>query len=159
MAQQTLAQPTIQLSNESTSVPLQEFLLTVIGNNDKRYEQRFNDTKIAVDVALIAADKAVAAALAGQKEAVTKAEVAAEKRFESVNEFRNTLSDQQRNLMPRSEVEILIKGLFTRADSNENRIIAIEGKGQGNKDGIAYIIGLVGFLIGVITLIVRFLGI
>jgi hypothetical protein len=34
---------------------------------------------------------------------VSKAELAADKRFESVNEFRQTLTDQQQTFMPRLE--------------------------------------------------------
>lgn len=38
-----------------------------------------------------------------QKEALSKAETANEKRFESVNEFRATLSDQTASFIPRAE--------------------------------------------------------
>jgi len=61
---------------------------------DKRYEQRFEGQEKAVNAALTAA-----------KEAVAKAENAAEKRFDSVNEFRGQLSDQARTFMPRPESE------------------------------------------------------
>jgi phosphopantetheinyl transferase (holo-ACP synthase) len=57
-------------------------------------EQRFQVSKEAVSDALQAA-----------KEAVTKAEHATERRFESVNEFRSTLSDQAAQLMPRTEAQ------------------------------------------------------
>lgn len=140
-------------------VTLKEYLVALIDNNDKRYEQRFNDTKIAVDAALIAADKAVAAALAGQKEAVTKAEVAAEKRFESVNEFRNTLSDQQRNLMPRAEVDILVKSITDRLNKVENSDLFSDGKGKGMSASWAILVGVVGFiavLIGIAATIYGF---
>lgn len=65
-----------------------------IDANDKRYEQRFADSEKAVNAALSAADKAVASALQAAKEAVIKAELANEKHFDSVNEFRKTLGDQ-----------------------------------------------------------------
>lgn len=122
-------------------ISLKEHLEAIIEQNDKRYEQRFNDTKIAVDAALIAADKAVAAALAGQKEAVTKAEVAAEKRFESVNEFRNTLSDQQRNLMPRSEAEIQFKSLNEKVDALRLSDGNQTGQETGVKQGWGWAVG------------------
>lgn len=62
--------------------------------SDKRYEQRFG-----------AQEKAVNAALTAAKEAVSKAETSAEKRFDSVNEFRAQLSDQAATFMPRMESE------------------------------------------------------
>ncbi len=67
-------------------------LKIVIDERDRQYGQRFD-----------AQEKAVAAALAAAKEAVTKAEVAAEKRFDSVNEFRNTLKDQTGTFVTRNE--------------------------------------------------------
>lgn len=56
------------------------------------YTRRFEDLDAKTTLALAAADKAV-----------TKAEIATEKRFEGVNEFRATLADQANRLMPREE--------------------------------------------------------
>lgn len=122
----------------------------LIAEKDKQYQQRFGDTKIAVDAALIAADKAVSAALANQKEAVTKAESAAEKRFESVNEFRATLSDQQSRLMPRSEVEVIMKAQNEKIGDMQTRLDKTEGKGTGMNQSMGWIlfaITIIGFLI------------
>lgn len=55
----------------------------ILEETDNRYEQRFK----------------------AAQEAVTKAETAAEKRFDSVNEFRGQLTDQARSFMPRLESE------------------------------------------------------
>ena len=49
-------------------------------------DQRFGDSDKAVAAALQAADKAVQAALLAQKEAVIKAEIATDKRFETVRQ-------------------------------------------------------------------------
>jgi phosphopantetheinyl transferase (holo-ACP synthase) len=73
-------------------VPIKEHFEAILVEKDKRYEQRFNDQ-----------EKAVSAALTAAKEAVVKAETAAEKRFDSVNEFRKTLSDQTSTFIPRPE--------------------------------------------------------
>lgn len=51
-----------------------------------------------------AQEQAVAFALASAEKAVTKAELAAEKRFESVNEFRNQLKDQTGTFITRNEM-------------------------------------------------------
>jgi len=51
-----------------------------------------------------AQEQAVAFALASAEKAVTKAELAAEKRFESVNEFRNQLKDQTGTFLTRNEM-------------------------------------------------------
>lgn len=59
--------------NASPTISLKEYFDSLIQEKEKRYEQRF----------------------VGQQTAVDKADAANEKRFESVNEFRNTLKDQQ----------------------------------------------------------------
>jgi phosphopantetheinyl transferase (holo-ACP synthase) len=62
---------------------LREYVLELLDERDVRYQQRFEAQTKAVEAALLAA-----------KEAVIKAELAMEKRFDGVNEFRETLSDQ-----------------------------------------------------------------
>ena len=76
-------------------VPLKEFLVTIIAENEKRYNERIDtlekiinkgsqDAKDAVKTAIDAQEKAVSAALSAAKEAVLKAEVASEKRFDGI---------------------------------------------------------------------------
>ena len=81
-----------------------------------------------VDIRFDAQEKAVSAALMAADRAVGKAELASEKRFDSVNEFRAALSDSSRLLMPRSEseksiasVEEKIVALTKRVDTREER--------------------------------------
>ncbi len=78
----------------------------------------------AMRTALAAQEKLVSAALESAEKAVTKAETASEKRFEGVNEFRAALSDQQRNLMPRSETDIRFGSLEIRINEVSARIDA-----------------------------------
>jgi hypothetical protein len=101
-----------------------------------------------VDVRFDAQEKAVSAALAAAKEAVTKAESASEKRFESINEFRGTLSDQARTLMPRAEAEGQFKVLNEKLDALSARLSARENQSQGLASGWAYVVGIVGILSG-----------
>ena len=82
-----------------------ENIRTLIESNDRNYNQRFENVIQATAQALAASDRAV-----------SKAETASEKRFDAVNEFRATLADQQRNLMPRNEVDILIRSLNEKID-------------------------------------------
>lgn len=72
---------------------------TLMDERDRRYEDRFTAT-----------DEKTGLALTSSKEAVTKAEIATEKRFDSVNEFRNTLKDQAATLLSRGEAEARFKG-------------------------------------------------
>ena len=118
---------------------------TLINANDKNYNQRFDNVTAATNAALAASDRAV-----------TKAELASEKRFDAVNEFRATLADQQRNLMPRNEVEIINNSLSERLEKIENRLILIEGKGVGIGQGMGYVIGIIGAIIGVVSFLINF---
>jgi acylphosphatase len=84
---------------------------TLIDGNDKRYEERFLASQKALELGLAGTKTEIGAALVSADRAVQKAEVATEKRFESVNEFRGTLDNQQRTLIPRSEVEVIKAGI------------------------------------------------
>lgn len=127
-----------------------DYIEALIKANDDRYEQRFLDSQTAVQAALSAAGKAVDAALSAAKEAVDKAEVANEKRFEGVNEFRLSLGDQQRTLMPRSEQESVNQAILEKLASHENRLNVMNGQKTGGANAFAYLVAGVGLLISTI---------
>lgn len=92
----------------------------------------------------------VALALASSDKAVGKAEIATEKRFESVNEFRQTLSDQTSTFPSRVELQALaerVSDLSTRMDRSEGRS---GGLASGWSIFLA-VAGLVGVAIAVIS--------
>lgn len=123
---------------------LKEYFEKVLDEHELRYSQRFESSTVAVNAALAAA-----------KEAVIKAENATEKRFASVNEFRNTLSDQQRTLMPRTEVELLNKGLNDRIVILENISTQDAGKDKGQQVLWGYVVGIIGITIAILTFIFK----
>jgi hypothetical protein len=99
-----------------------------------------------VDIRFAAQESAVQAALASAEKAVVKAESAAERRFDSVNEFRATLADQARLLMPRAEAESAMKSLTEKLDALQTRVNARDDRGRGMGDIWGYIVGAVGIL-------------
>jgi hypothetical protein len=101
---------------EWTVATLHEFMLKLHEEQDKRYEQRFE-----------AQEKAVAAALASAREAVLKAEQANDKRFDSTNEWRRTVSDM---------------------------LAAIQGKGTGLNQGWGYLVAAVALVGSIIVIFV-----
>ena len=154
----------------------------MIDEHDRRYEQRFVAQEKAVADAFLAAEKAVQAALTAQKEAVNKAEAAAEKRFESVNEFRSQLGDQAATFLPRNEylaqhqalidkvvagdealggrLDGAVKALQDTIARNGELIAALgiriersEGQRTGLKDGWGYLVGAAGFIATVIAIV------
>lgn len=114
---------------------------------DQRYEQRYQAQRESVTAALAAAEKAV-----------SKAETASEKRFESVNEFRNTLGDQQRTLMPRSESENLHHAHNDKLLALTQRLDRIEGTKTGTSHGYGIAVGVVGVLLAIIGGIAAFVA-
>lgn len=115
-----------------------DYLSAIIAERDKQYGQRFD-----------AQEKAVSAALAAAKEAVSKAEGAAEKRFESVNEFRNTLKDQQSGLATRLEVDARFKAM-------EDKIVALsltQSQMTASNEGALKLWGLIAGGVGLLGVI------
>jgi small-conductance mechanosensitive channel len=139
---------------------LKVYFEAVLSERDRAVLAAFAAQKSAVDAALAAADRAVA-----------KAEDAAEKRFESVNEFRNTLKDQQIGLLTRTEAEAefralrekaeaelramreVISSLTTRLDRSEGREKGIQASGTLIAGSIAAVAAIVS-IIGVILVLV-----
>ncbi len=110
-----------------------ESILDKLAEMDRRYEQRFESGQEAVKAALNAA-----------KEAVGKAEYAAEKRFDSVNEFRGQLSDQAATFMPRLEAEQRIAQLAEKiADMSSRQDVSI-GRSGGFTAGFGYLVAAIG---------------
>ena len=97
-----------------------------------------------VDSRVEAQDKSQAAAVLAIKEAVDKANTASEKRFEGVNEFRNTLSDQQKTLLTRDEYLLQHTSLERRMQDLTDRINVMSGKSQGFNGGWAILTGAIG---------------
>lgn len=115
-------------------------------------EGRFEAQDKAVAAALAAAEKAVAAALSAADRAVSKAEIATEKRFESVNEFRNTLSDQARLFMPRSEAEQSYRAITDKLDIITARVNKRDDRGRGMGDIWGILISGVALLAALIAI-------
>lgn len=115
---------------------LKEHLQALMTEGDRRNQQRFDGQ-----------EKAVAAALQAAKEAVTKAETAAEKRFDSVNEFRQQLSDQAASFMPRREAEQRLGVLETQANRQS-------GKEDGSGRFGAILVSIVSLAIAAVSVLV-----
>ena len=120
-------------------------LFAIMNERERANNQRFD-----------AQEKAVAAALAAAKEAVIKAELAAEKRFESVNEFRNTLKDQQQTLLPRTEADVRLKNIESRINSIEISQSTAAGKQEGINWLWSILVGLTGLAIGSLMAILTY---
>jgi hypothetical protein len=85
--------------------------------------RQFIDEREARNLERITAIKtAMEASIASAERAIQKAEVATEKRFEAVNEFRRILSDQGSSFLPKIEFDLQYKGVNDRIVHNDQRI-------------------------------------
>jgi|ERR1043166_99221 hypothetical protein len=126
-------------------------------------EAKLEEQKESVQIALVAQKEQVSQALASADRAVTKAETASEKRFEAVNEFRNTLADQQRNLMPRQEITVIVAAMEGKIqvikDALDGKIgiiqqtlLKLEGRRSGISEGWGWAIGIIGLIVAIISI-------
>lgn len=95
---------------------------------DLRYQQRFDAQADALAAAFSAAKEAVNAALAGADRAVLKAELAADKRFEALNELRQMLNDTLKILMTRSEVMQMVGAAVEKIEATGKRLDLLDAR-------------------------------
>lgn len=90
--------------------------------------------------------------------AIIKALGATEKRFESVNEFRATLSDQTNTFLPRAEFDATSEALKERMTVLTTRIDKTDAQKQGSEitmGKIYTVIGLTATIFGLIIGLTR----
>jgi hypothetical protein len=107
-------------------------LRELMDERDRRYQERYE-----------ASEKAVGAALASAKEAVLKAELSADKRFELLNELRAGVATAE-------QLEALEKVVTEQA----KRLDRSEGAGQGRNAMFGWVIAAVGAIVTVMTVII-----
>jgi hypothetical protein len=120
-----------------------EGLSAISDERDRRYEDRFKATDEKTSLALTASGKAV-----------DKAETATEKRFDAVNEFRGTLSDQAATLLPRAEATARFGSYDEKFDEMKKEIVSLretrketEGSAHGLKTGWMFLVGFAGLVL------------
>ena len=121
----------VKCTGEWTLNTLLAHLTYIIEANDHRYEERFKSTQ----------------------EAVSKAERSTEIHFNSVNEFRAALGDQQKFMITRKEVEAHIQSLEDKIKSLHDSQKFSEGSGSGKTAFWGYIVGAFGLVSLIITII------
>jgi hypothetical protein len=110
-----------------------------------------------------AQDKAIMAAMAAAERAVGKSEIATEKRFDAVNEFRAQLSDQAATFLPRAEFDRVTTAITEKIDASNKTFSerlddlrasrdTTSGKSAGMNAGWALLIGLAGVIATVLTI-------
>jgi len=137
----------IDREREFAGVRLDDLRAATRSQSDDRIrilDERYATQTKALDAAFKAAEQAVAVALANAEKATAKAELAAERRFESVNEFRKALTDQTATFIPRGEYDAANAAVADRVNANADRVAALElrltsrlDRGEGSEAGAA----------------------
>lgn len=125
-------------------ISLREHIAALMFQMDLRNQQRYDAQTTAINAALNAA-----------KEAVIKAETATERRFDSVNEFRKTLSDQAATFVSRAEYLAGHASLAEKIDALASRLDKTEGHSSGGRDLWGYLAGAAGVVIAIVSFITR----
>lgn len=114
---------------------LRELLEQRMNDLEKRLLERQDASQLLLDERAVATQRATQAAFESAEKAVNKAEIAAEKRFESINDFREELSTQVATLMTRNEANVRISAISEKIDSLELRVISRLDMSEGNRKG------------------------
>lgn len=133
---------------------LKDSITQRFGDADLRYQQRFDAQTKALDAALAAQKEAVQTALVAAEKATSKAEVASDKRFESVNEFRQTLTDQTATFMPRSEAESRLSALYEKINDVKLAASSTGGHQAGLNAGWLYLLGAIAALGTIVSIVI-----
>ena len=143
-------------SSAATDVSLREYLMAQITAAEKRSDLRFESMK-----------EQVLSAFESSQRAIDKADIATEKRFEGVNEFRAALSDQASRFVTTETLNSLGDKLEASIERNRDdldklskRIDLREGEVQGSRltwGNMAALIGAAAAGIGAIIVIANIL--
>lgn len=110
-------------------------------------EKQFDLQKEAVETALVAAEKAV-----------TKAETAAEKRFESVNEFRAQLTDQASTFVMRKELDVRLDAMNEKIDVLAANVQTMTGQKAGSSQTLTLLLTMGGLFVAIIVAAMTIIG-
>ena len=122
---------------------LKAYVERITHEADRRYEQRFE-----------AQEKAVHAALASAALAVERAEVNAERWRNNANEWRSAMTDREKNFMSRDQADSQFDALEKQLVDLKKSRDASEGRMGGLSAGWGYLVGAVGLVGALISIII-----
>ena len=102
-----------------------------------------------------AAKEGVNAAMASAEKAILKAETATEKRFDSVNEFRQAMRDQQETFANKSETNMRLEDLAKRLDRVTSGMELSNGRSTGIERAALLVSWVLTFAVAVAAIIWR----
>jgi hypothetical protein len=130
-------------TSTATDVSLREYLVARLNAIEKNTALQFEAMKDAVE-----------AAFENSQRAIDKADIATEKRFEGVNEFRAALSDQATRFVTTETLAALGDKLQASINRNQDDLIALtkrvdlrEGQTEGTRVTTGWLVAMAGIAI------------
>ncbi len=127
----------------------------VMAERDKRYESQFKNSETSVGAALAAADKQTTAAFLSSEKAIVKAEEAQRSYNATHNELSRKMDDQYKIMMPRVESEKMFDRFKEDIQSLRESRSESGGRHGGYHAGWSYLIGGIGLLAVLGSLVVQ----
>jgi chlorite dismutase len=115
---------------------LKEHLLALAEAETRRVDQKFSDRDTAVQAALAAADK----------------------RLDSMNEFRQSLNDTASRTMTRAEVDARLDGIYRQLDELKEARNRVEGKSSGIAAGWSVLVSVLSMAGSIIAVVLALAG-
>lgn len=106
----------------------------------------------AMEKSIEALERLMDSKFEAQNQAVDAAHVAMQARFESVNEFRATLSDQTKTFVTRAVMDASVNELTRRVNSLENRMAGYDGRILGYSAGSAAVVLIIAIVMQLLNL-------
>jgi hypothetical protein len=147
---------------------MRDFMQRLVDERDKQYDARFRAAEVAMAAAFAAQKESMANAFLASDKAIVKSEEAQRAYNERSNEFRGQLDDQAKMLMPRSEVTAMMHSLedkfyaTTQAGDREratltDRLSSLE-QGSANLQGRIWAITALAWVIALaVSIALRFI--
>jgi lysozyme family protein len=117
---------------------------------DSVARERLKALSLRLTEQMAAQSQANKIALEAAEKAVLKAEAASDRRFEGVNEFRQTLSDQAATFITRNEVVALLGAVNAALSRLDNGASAVAGRAGLSTPLIAALVGVAAAVAGVV---------
>jgi len=139
-------------------IPQREHFDEKIDALEKHISGRFTDLERHLSTKIEAVGTASAIANEVARQAVTKAEVAVERRLEGLNELRSLVGDYQRTLLPRAEADNRFSNIEAKIDKLEKSVDDRTAHAGGLAAGWAYLIAAAGLAAVVVGIVVGIRG-
>lgn len=128
-----------------------------INEGDHHLRQHIDQQVVQIQGALDAARRETGIIHAASEKAIQKAEAASEKRFEGVNEFREQLSDQAKDFMPRELADAQLAELRKQISDLQRGESKTEGRDAGSDKTLGYLIAASTLVLGIVVVVINVL--